>query len=69
MQWQISHRCETYELQRFPLLRRRIEEVMANFLREGLAPAETMIGHLIEMEVHCLSLMVQSLVLTCFSAS
>ncbi|KAH8950520.1 hypothetical protein BDL97_10G090300 [Sphagnum fallax] len=47
----ISHRCETYELQRFPLLRRRIEEVMANFLREGLAPAETMIGHLIEMEM------------------
>lgn len=55
MQWQISHRCETSELQRFPLLRRRIEEVMANFLREGLAPAETMIGHLIEMEVRCLS--------------
>jgi dynamin 1-like protein len=47
----ISHRCETSELQRFPLLRRRIEEVMANFLREGLAPAETMIGHLIEMEM------------------
>ena len=48
---QISHRCESYELQRFPQLRRRIEEVVASFLREGLAPAETMIGHLIEMEV------------------
>lgn len=48
---QISHHSETYELQRFPVLRRRIEEVVANFLREGLAPAETMIGHLIEMEV------------------
>jgi len=48
---QISHRCESYELQRFPLLRRRIEEVVASFLRDGLAPAETMIGHLIEMEV------------------
>ncbi|KAJ7517112.1 hypothetical protein O6H91_21G011000 [Diphasiastrum complanatum] len=47
----ISHRCETHELQRFPVLRRRIEEVVANFLREGLAPAETMIGHLIEMEM------------------
>lgn len=47
----ISHRCETYELQRFPVLRRRIEEVVANFLREGLVPAETMICHLIEMEM------------------
>lgn len=47
----ISHRCETYELQRFPVLRRRVEEVIANFLREGLAPAETMIWHLIEMEM------------------
>ena len=33
------------------MLRRRIEEVVASFLRDGLAPAETMIGHLIEMEV------------------
>jgi dynamin 1-like protein len=49
--FQISHRCETHELQRFPQLRRRIEEVVASFLREGLSPAETMIGHLIEMEV------------------
>ncbi|KAI5070335.1 hypothetical protein GOP47_0014678 [Adiantum capillus-veneris] len=47
----ISHRCETYELQRFPVLRRRIEEVVANFLREGLIPAERMICHLIEMEM------------------
>lgn len=47
----ISHRCESYELLRFPVLRRRIEEVVGNFLREGLAPAETMICHLIEMEM------------------
>ncbi|KAH7284156.1 hypothetical protein KP509_34G041800 [Ceratopteris richardii] len=47
----ISHRCETSELQRFPVLRRRIEEVVANFLREGLIPAERMICHLIEMEM------------------
>ncbi|KAI5070251.1 hypothetical protein GOP47_0014594 [Adiantum capillus-veneris] len=47
----ISHRCESHELQRFPVLRRRIEEVMSGFLREGLAPAETMICHLIEMEM------------------
>lgn len=48
---QISHRCESHELQRFPHLRKRIEEVVGSFLREGLSPAETMIGHLIEMEV------------------
>ncbi|XP_024529684.1 dynamin-related protein 3A isoform X1 [Selaginella moellendorffii] len=47
----ISHRCESSELQRFPVLRRNIEEVIASFLREGLSPAETMIGHLIEMEM------------------
>ena len=48
---QISHRCETLELQRFPVLRRRMDDVVSHFLREGLIPAETMIGHLIEMEV------------------
>ncbi|XP_024363019.1 dynamin-related protein 3A [Physcomitrium patens] len=47
----ISHRCESHELQRFPHLRKRIEEVVGSFLREGLSPAETMIGHLIEMEM------------------
>ncbi|RYR65889.1 hypothetical protein Ahy_A03g011818 isoform B [Arachis hypogaea] len=47
----ISHRCMVTELQRFPFLRKRIDEVIGNFLREGLAPSETMIAHLIEMEV------------------
>jgi dynamin 1-like protein len=47
----ISRRCETLELERFPYLQRRIEEVVTSFLQEGLAPAETMISHLIEMEV------------------
>ncbi|GBG92710.1 hypothetical protein CBR_g56849 [Chara braunii] len=47
----IMHRCETFEIQRFPNLRRRLEEVVAGFLREGLMPAETMITHLIEMEM------------------
>jgi hypothetical protein len=49
--FQIAHQCETIELQRFPVLRRRLEEVVGTFLREGLAPAETMIEHLIYMEV------------------
>ncbi|KAL5714339.1 dynamin GTPase [Ranunculus cassubicifolius] len=47
----MSHRCLSSELQRFPTLRRRMDEVIGNFLREGLEPSETMIGHLIEMEM------------------
>ena len=48
---QISHRCLVNELQRFPVLRKRMDEVIGNFLRDGLEPSETMIGHIIEMEV------------------
>ncbi|KAL5562698.1 hypothetical protein UlMin_032445 [Ulmus minor] len=47
----ISHRCLVNELQRFPVLRRKMDEVIGNFLREGLEPSETMIGHIIEMEM------------------
>ncbi|GMH03040.1 hypothetical protein Nepgr_004879 [Nepenthes gracilis] len=47
----MSHRCLLSELQRFPVLRKRMDEVVGNFLREGLQPAEAMIGHLIEMEM------------------
>ncbi|XP_015892522.1 dynamin-related protein 3A isoform X2 [Ziziphus jujuba] len=47
----ISHRCLTNELQRFPVLRKRMDEVIGNFLREGLEPSETMIGHIVEMEM------------------
>ncbi|THG03110.1 hypothetical protein TEA_001286 [Camellia sinensis var. sinensis] len=46
-----SHRCMVNELQRFPVLRKRMDEVIGNFLREGLEPSETMIGHIIEMEM------------------
>ncbi|XP_028797579.1 dynamin-related protein 3A [Neltuma alba] len=47
----ISHRCMVTELQRFPFLRKRMDEVIGNFLREGLEPSENMIGHIIEMEM------------------
>lgn len=47
----MSHRCLVGELQRFPILRKRMEEVVNSFLREGLSPAESMISHLIDMEV------------------
>ncbi|XP_047160994.1 dynamin-related protein 3A-like [Vigna umbellata] len=47
----ISHRCMVTELQRFPFLRKRMDEVIGNFLREGLEPSENMIAHMIEMEM------------------
>ncbi|KAM7479038.1 hypothetical protein LguiA_027251 [Lonicera macranthoides] len=47
----MSHRCMVNELQRFPVLRKRMDEVIGNFLREGLEPSETMIGHIVEMEM------------------
>ncbi|CAL5187919.1 unnamed protein product [Lathyrus oleraceus] len=47
----ISHRCMVTELQRFPFLRKHMDEVIGNFLREGLEPSETMITHIIEMEM------------------
>lgn len=39
------------ELQRFPVLRKRMDDVIGNFLRDGLQPSETMIGHIVEMEM------------------
>lgn len=47
----MSHRCMVHELHRFPVLRKRMDEVIGNFLREGLSPSETMIGHIVEMEM------------------
>ncbi|CAB4289271.1 unnamed protein product [Prunus armeniaca] len=47
----ISHACEVTELQRFPILRKHLDEVMVKFLHDGAEAAERMIGNLIEMEV------------------
>ncbi|TKW03924.1 hypothetical protein SEVIR_7G075400v4 [Setaria viridis] len=47
----ISHGCLTSELQKFPILKKRMGEVVSSFLRDGLRPAETMITHIIEMEM------------------
>ncbi|WOK96623.1 dynamin-related protein 3A-like isoform X1 [Canna indica] len=47
----MSHRCLTSELHQYPVLRKCMDEVICNFLREGLQPAETMITHIIEMEM------------------
>ncbi|THG09051.1 hypothetical protein TEA_010282 [Camellia sinensis var. sinensis] len=38
-------------MKRFPVLRKRMDEVLGHFLRGGLEPSETMIGHIIEMEM------------------
>lgn len=47
----ISRACEVADLQSFPVLRRRMDDVMGKFLRDGLKPAENMIENLIEMEM------------------
>ena len=46
----MSHVCEAPEVQRFPVLRRKLEEVMGKFLRDGIKSAERMIGNMIEIE-------------------
>ncbi|CAI9290616.1 unnamed protein product [Lactuca saligna] len=48
---QMGHRCMVNELQRFPVLRKRMDDVIGNFLSDGLQPSETMIGHIVEMEM------------------
>ena len=48
---QMSRACEATELQRFPFLRKCMDEIMGKFLRDGVKPAERMIVNLIEMEV------------------
>ncbi|GJR49647.1 dynamin-related protein 3A [Tanacetum coccineum] len=47
----MSHCSMANELQRFPVLKKRIDDVIGNFLRDGLQPSETMIGHIVEMEM------------------
>eukprot|EP00252_Welwitschia_mirabilis_P025374 TRINITY_DN7890_c0_g2_i1.p1 TRINITY_DN7890_c0_g2~~TRINITY_DN7890_c0_g2_i1.p1 ORF type:complete len:461 (+),score=106.86 TRINITY_DN7890_c0_g2_i1:84-1385(+) len=47
----ISRTCKTVEIERFPVLQKRLDEVVGKFLREGLGPVELMIRHLIEMEM------------------
>ncbi|KAF5823867.1 putative dynamin central domain, Dynamin superfamily [Helianthus annuus] len=47
----MSHSCMVNELQRFPVLRKQMDDVTGNFLHDGLQSSETMIGHVVEMEV------------------
>lgn len=50
------------ELQRFPVLQKRMDEVVGNFLREGLEPSQAMIRDLIEMEV-CMKNLISTLIM------
>ncbi|XAR69970.1 hypothetical protein NMG60_11001766 [Bertholletia excelsa] len=47
----MSHACEMREIQRFPVLRRRLDEVVRKFLQDSVKPAEIMIANMIEMEM------------------
>ncbi|KAA8521472.1 hypothetical protein F0562_012145 [Nyssa sinensis] len=47
----MSRACEATEIQRFPMLRRNLDEVVGTFLRDSVKPAERMIKDLIEMEM------------------
>ncbi|GAV90560.1 Dynamin_N domain-containing protein/Dynamin_M domain-containing protein/GED domain-containing protein [Cephalotus follicularis] len=47
----MSRACGSIELQRFPVLRRRLDDIMRNFLQDGKRPAEVMILNLIEVEM------------------
>ncbi|KAK4491036.1 hypothetical protein RD792_001757 [Penstemon davidsonii] len=48
---QISYACEPIEMQRFPMLRRRLDDILKKFLHEGVKEAERMIENLIDMEM------------------
>ena len=64
---QMSRACEAMEIRRFPILRRRLDEVMGKFLRDGVKPAEKMIRNIIEMEVIDLSLYFSFFKFYCYS--
>ncbi|KAK0571075.1 hypothetical protein LWI29_010623 [Acer saccharum] len=47
----ISRACEVMSLQRFPILRKHLDDVMGQFLHDGVRPAQAMIENLIELEL------------------
>ncbi|PIA46028.1 hypothetical protein AQUCO_01600356v1 [Aquilegia coerulea] len=47
----MNRACESTEIPRFPVLKKRMDEVLGKFLRDGVKPAERMIGNIIEMEM------------------
>lgn len=52
MTMQVSRACEANdEMQRFPVLKRRVDEVVGKFLGDAVKPAEEMFSKIIEIEV------------------
>ncbi|GAB2282987.1 Dynamin- protein 3A [Dionaea muscipula] len=47
----MSHHCLVTKLQRCPVLQKRVDKVMDEFLRGNLEPAESIIEHIIEMQM------------------
>ncbi|RZC84688.1 hypothetical protein C5167_047471, partial [Papaver somniferum] len=47
----ISHSCMGNELQRLHVLKKRMDKVIGEFLRDGLEPSEIVIKHIIDMEM------------------
>ncbi|MFS7921966.1 putative Dynamin superfamily [Helianthus anomalus] len=54
----MSHSCMVNELLRFPVLRKQMDDVTGNFLHDGFQSSETMTGHVVEMEVHSILLLI-----------
>ncbi|GKF94938.1 dynamin-related protein 3A, partial [Tanacetum coccineum] len=48
--FKMSHCSMANKLQRFLVLKKQMDDVIGNFLRDGLQPSKTMIGHIVEME-------------------
>lgn len=52
MTMQVSRACEANdEMQRFPVLKRHVDEVVGKFLADAVKPAEEMFSKIIEIEV------------------
>ncbi|KAL8168053.1 hypothetical protein V2J09_009552 [Rumex salicifolius] len=47
----MSHHSMISELHRFPVLKRQIDEVAGQFIRDNLEPAESIVAHFVEMEM------------------
>lgn len=51
----MSHQCLVSELQLFPVLRKRMDEILRSFLREEFQPLKSRIEDMIEMEMDCIN--------------
>ncbi|KAI3752940.1 hypothetical protein L2E82_24983 [Cichorium intybus] len=47
----MSHHLMVKEVQKFPIVRKQMEDIIESFLQNGLQPSQSMIGHLVQMEM------------------